>query len=184
MNFEVIERVLVNVLEDMGITQWPLNARIVLETLGVSVLDYSSLPEETRRLLLKESEDGFTVFTPGAPVVLLNGTMSTRRPNFTLAHELAHILLDDDNGITYVEAEADYGASYLLAPDPLILRFVPDMNPEDIAEAFDISYDCARVRADRARNRRSCGRPLRDYELWLLEYCTVRGVRPLGDCVA
>jgi len=71
--------------------------------------------------------------------IILNRSLPTHRKLFTLAHELAHILLrveglDDDDGL---EKSCDYLAACLMAPKAAALALVNTygVSPDRIAEA-------------------------------------------------
>lgn len=67
-------------------------------------------------------------------LVCYRGEGNPARRNFTLAHELGHILLKHAGGPAD-EAEADHFASCLLMPEPVrqALRTRPDLTAEDAA---------------------------------------------------
>ena len=65
-----------------------------------------------------------------------------KRQRFSLAHELMHIILGHTEQNENNEAEANFGASYLLAPTSLALLELEDQYlfvPELVSDIFDIS---------------------------------------------
>jgi Zn-dependent peptidase ImmA (M78 family) len=80
-------------------------------------------------------------------------------------HELAHIWLDHvrvDVNDDRAEAEANFLASYLLAPDALVVAWVPDLEVAAIAREFGISDEAARLahgRVMRANTQKALGKP-------------------------
>lgn len=70
------------------------------------------------------------------------------RLRFTLAHELAHIILGHNREDSIEEREADYFASQLLAPHPLLVPMTINgynMTPDGISDVFRISKSAACV---------------------------------------
>lgn len=108
--------------------------RTAIEDLGV-------LTFQTTRVSTDEMR-GLSMFEKKYPVVLLNGGDAVRARIFTLAHELAHLLLrsavsKDSNevieSISKEEVWCNAFAGALVAPEPLI-TFVPQ---KTAPEAFD-----------------------------------------------
>ena len=91
-----------------------------------------------------------------------------QRQRFSLAHEITHIVLEHDSQNDINEAEANFGASYLLAPTSLIL--IPPfknilLNPEKVAKIFDISKPAAEIVVKYNNQRITSGSPKeKDYE--------------------
>ena len=110
-----------------------------------------------------------------------NGAMHPLRQRFTLAHELAHIWLEhlrSDAPIPgdQAEGEANFLASYLLAPDALVLAWVPNLTVSGIAQVFRMSDEAAQLahsRVMRAQNNNAIGRT---YDLRILASATRRTV--------
>lgn len=66
------------------------------------------------------------------------------RRRFTLAHELGHVILKHTHEEWWEEREADWFASHLLAPAPLLTR-IDCPTPEKVASVFAVSEPAARV---------------------------------------
>ena len=77
------------------------------------------------------------------------------RLNFTLAHELGHILLGHQENAVAEEAEADCFAQQLLCPAPVLRRLAETapLTPERVAAACYVSLDAARARLTAASRR-------------------------------
>lgn len=58
---EEIKEIVVNTFEELKIRCIPISAFEMAAKLGAAVVPYSSKSEETRQLMMKRSEDGFTI---------------------------------------------------------------------------------------------------------------------------
>ncbi len=101
----------------------------------ISPIDIFSLVKAIKTLTLiifpfKKSISGLCIHNPSSSIIAINSRMSLGRQRFTLAHELYHLLYDQDKEIVCRkdfsydnenEHRADLFASYLLMP-PLALQ--------------------------------------------------------------
>ena len=121
----------------------PINGFEIAHKMGVKVISYSAYPPSTRCLLIKKSEDGFSVErTNGQWSILYNDEKDYGRINHTIMHEIGHIVLDHTEDSELAEKEVKFFAKYALAPHVLIHRLKLD-NPESISRIFEISYEAA-----------------------------------------
>ena len=72
-----------------------------------------------------------------------------QRRRFTLAHELGHIILKHSAEEDWEEKEADYFASQLLAPSPVLDLYGAAADAEFIARTFGLSKAASRIAANR-----------------------------------
>lgn len=160
--YEQLKNLGADLIEDYALC-YPLEPLAVADLLGVLVTIHPrGLPAVA---LLCGTTDGYTerVQSTYGPKfrIHISGLASGVRQRFTLMHELAHIWLDhlgSDSPVSpeVAEAEANFLASYLLAPDALVVRWVPELAISGIAEQFEISGEAARLvhgRVVRAINR-------------------------------
>lgn len=112
-------------------------------------------PEEFARRCY--GADAFTVRGGDTPcyVVCYRNGGNPARLNFTLAHELGHILLGHRENAAAEEAEADCFAQQLLCPAPVLRRLAKTapLTPERVAAACYVSMDAARARLAAASRR-------------------------------
>lgn len=91
-----------------------------------------------------------------------------KRQRFSLAHELMHIILGHEEQSERNEAEANFGATYLLAPTSLVLTRQNDESlliPKKVEYIYDISVPEAKIVARYNTGRLSChDLGERDYE--------------------
>jgi len=97
---------------------------------------------------------------------------SLSRIRFTLAHELAHLILEHEDDGELSECEANFAAGYLLAPDPIVIEY-SSLETHDIEAKFGVSHECAKVVQRHACNRRRCGRRPMSHEIQLLAQCNL-----------
>lgn len=140
----------------------------------IRLIPYTALPAPLRKDVEMVWPNAITLrpdnFDVTRTATFYNDSHSRERIRFTLAHELAHIVLQHpaDDSEAY-EAEANIFANYLLGPAPIILRDSTN-TVDSIMVDFDVSYGCARSIQDRTAKRRCFGStaPL-DYELRILQ---------------
>ena len=91
--------------------------------------------------------DAFTVTEKGVSMVCYRADGNPARRNFTLAHELGHIVLGHDGPGPAEEQEADHFASCLLMPEPVRRRIAArgDLTAEDAAALCYMSVSAAQM---------------------------------------
>ena len=144
--YEYIEEEANNLVEDLGLRFFPLDCFEVARLLEIAVMPYSELSEDERNDALSKSEDGYSRKKNGKYVIYYNDEKPATRVKFTMWHEIGHIHLGHLDGCKKsderIEAEANHFAAYLLAP--LVFVFLLQLEtPDDIADSFGISIDCA-----------------------------------------
>ena len=121
--------------------------------LGVELVPYRG-PD-----LLSISEDGFSVLRNGINYIVYNPDMNNSRINFTIAHELGHIVLghhrfmkgkvlaaSSDNSV--LETHANIFARNLLMPVVRVKDYLQAKSIDEIADIFEVSKHMVRVRLD------------------------------------
>lgn len=138
-----------DLIEDYGLA-YPLEPREIADILGAQIVEYRhGLPDLASAL---RTQDGFTesnITEYGYSFrIHLNSAQPAIRQRFTITHECGHIWLDHlienaHNSHEIMEIEANFFASYLLAPDVLIQRWLPDFTITAIASQFSLSTEAA-----------------------------------------
>ncbi|MEG0836165.1 MAG: hypothetical protein RR219_01845 [Clostridiales bacterium] len=59
--YEEIKHIITDLFVKYGVTGVPVNGFELATKMGIKVIPYSAIPESKRWLLLKKSEDGFSV---------------------------------------------------------------------------------------------------------------------------
>lgn len=147
--YEYIKNEVIHLITLYDIKCMPISAFELAFKMGIKLTPYSNLPLETRNLLSKTSNDGFSYvsYCGMKEEIYYNDNISYERMNMTILHEIGHIALGhkinlESNEIERLksEAEAKFFAKYAAAPPPLVHKIRPK-RPEDITEAFNISYE-------------------------------------------
>ena len=90
-----------------------------------------------------------------------------KRQRFSMAHEIMHIILGHTEQNSRNETEANFGATYLLAPTSLALiegAYKPLMNPTIVMDIFDVSFSEAEIAVRYFENRIFCNSDYKPYE--------------------
>lgn len=192
--YDELDIMALQILMDYSEGKFPIDLPRLCEKLRIKLTPYSAL-EESKLSEIKsiasngELGDGFSIILakpdPQGYIAYTyyndNGKeiISDKRPSFTIAHEIKHVILRETDPTDEEEAEADHFARYLLAPTPLLI--VGKYNAgRDIAKRFGLTNSAA-CNAARSRNNRvkAHGDSLFEYEAdfidWFLE--NVKGER-------
>lgn len=168
---EEIKKIVVYTFERLGIRCVPISGFEIATNLGAVIVPYSSKPEAVIKLMLEESEDGFSVKKDGIWYIFYNDNLRTkkyRRINNTLIHECGHIILNHTQASELAEAEANFFAKYAIAP-PALIHKLKLKNAREIYERFDISLEAAGYAFEYYLKWVNCGRKYyTDYEIRLL----------------
>lgn len=136
-----------------------IDKKIIVDTYGVLHPNYEAIRDFEGRITAP-SETGYSLYnaTNGMYIVVYNERQYFKRRIWTLAHEFGHIALKHHilAGVTYstelykaFEAEANFFASELLAPTPL-LSFIESecgrINESDLGFVFRLSGEAASYR--------------------------------------
>lgn len=139
---EEIKKIVVDTFVRFNIRCVPISGFEIAKKLGAKVVPYSSKTEETRRLMMLRSEDGFTTKYDGEWYVFYNDEKGYGRTNNTLIHESGHIVLDHSQESELAEAEAKFFAKYAIAP-PVLIHELGLKNAYEVYNRFDVSLEAA-----------------------------------------
>lgn len=121
----------------------PVSGFEIATKMGITLMPYSGLSKEKCNKALEVSEDGFFLENNGKEYVFYNNiNCSYERQNWTILHELGHIVLDHTGHGQHEEDEANFFAKYAIAP-PILICKIGAKTARDIYDAFDVSREVA-----------------------------------------
>lgn len=154
--YEEIKEEVADVYEELHITKFPVKCMEVCKGLGITLKSYNQFDERTFSSVIRASEDGIVFKMDNHYRIFYNPSKRTERIRSTVFHEIGHIRLrhlihDEEN-----EAEANFFASYFLAPPPLINYFNLKYE-EEIMEKFWTTFSLANYALGRFNRRIAYG---------------------------
>ena len=94
---------------EYGVSCVPINGFEIAYKMGVKIIPYSAYSPDKRWLLIKKSEDGFSVErTNGQWFIFYNDEKDYGRMNHTIMHEIGHIVLDHSEDSELAEKEVNF----------------------------------------------------------------------------
>lgn len=142
------------VLNRSGVCTLPVDLNRIAAAYGIKTVSYESCAEcydmELERMYREISPLGFSFRADGSYVVAINrNSCGGERRRWTLAHEIAHVLLghvsDSTCSSERCEKAADEFASQLLAPLS-VLHFCCVSSAEEICRICGVSMQAAEIR--------------------------------------
>lgn len=141
--YEFIKGEVVHLFTRFDVRCIPVSGFEIALKMGVQLISYCSLSLEKRHAALIVSEDGFCLETGGVEFIYYNDAgRSYERQNWTILHEVGHIVLDHTGHGAQEEAEADFFAKYAIAP-PILVHKIHPSSWMDIYQYFDISLEAS-----------------------------------------
>lgn len=165
--YEQIKRIVVQMFEEHGVRSVPISGFEIDNRMGISVIPYSAFTPSKRELALAFSEDGFSGYENGEYRIAYNDDPSKPygRVNFTLLHELGHVVLGHTEGSELADKEADFFAKFAQCP-PVLIHKLELSDVGGIMSHFDISYGAASYALDYYHKwLKYGGRFYKDYEI-------------------
>ena len=140
--YEEIKNTVADLFVQLDISCTPISGFEIAKKLGIIVIPYSAKKDEQK--LMKTSKDGFCYETrDGVMYIFYNDDMCDERINWTILHEIAHLVLGHTEHCSLAEAEANFFAKYAIAPPVLIHRYHLS-TADDIQDRFCISHEAAK----------------------------------------
>ena len=122
-----------------------------ITTCGAAVIDTFSSYEKKTGSSLPTSAEGITIKLPGMNLILYDDSIANAgRRNWTIAHELGHVLLGHGSLTKETEREADAFAAELLMPEAVI-RYLDQRDGEPITPDAMTNYFSASLTACKRR---------------------------------
>ena len=141
--YEFIKGEVCFIFEKYRVKCIPVSGFEIASKMKITLVAYSGLSRKRLEQAKIVSEDGFFIEIERREYIFYNDIdRSYERQNWTILHEIGHIVLDHIGHSQHEEDEADYFAKYAIAP-PILVHKIGADSPEDIYEAFDISFQAA-----------------------------------------
>ncbi len=170
--YEFIKGEVVHIFIKYKIKCIPVSGFEIASKMNITLIAYSGLSKKKLDAALRASEDGFLVEKDGRCYIFYNDIgRSYERQNWTILHEIGHIVLDHAGHGEHEEDEANFFAKYAIAP-PVLVHRIGAESPYDIYCMFDISYQAAIYAYSYYRSWKSrwdIRKRLTDYERCLLD---------------
>lgn len=166
--YEELKKIGADIIVDAGISEYPFYVFKVANALDIEVISYQSLFKKKKEICFQVSEDGFSVLAliedKNQWQIYYNSKMNDERIRFTIMHEISHISADHKGGNEVEESEANFIASFVLAP-PCIIHRKEVEDYVDLANKFNVSYKMAHIHIGSYNNwLRFSGNGYTDYE--------------------
>lgn len=141
--YEFIKGEVIHIFEKYNVRCMPVSGFEIASKMEITLVSYSGLSKRKLKKALEVSEDGFFIEKDGKAYIFFNDIDKCyERQNWTILHEIGHIVLDHTGHSYHEEDEANFFAKYAIAPPVLVHRIGAEC-PQDIYEAFDISFEAA-----------------------------------------
>ena len=141
--YEFIKGEVCHIFELYRIKCVPVCGFEIASKMGITLVAYSGLSEKKLKKALEVSEDGFFIEIGGREFIFYNDIdRCYERQNWTILHEIGHIVLDHTGHSEHEEDEANFFATYAIAP-PVLIHKIGAKSVMDVYDAFDISMEAA-----------------------------------------
>ena len=165
---EEIKRDVVKMFVDYDITCVPISGFEIAVKMGIKVTRYSVYSKKIKEILLRESSDGFSMLVDNQWYIFYNDEKNYKRINFTIMHEIGHIVLDHTEDSELAKKEADFFAKFALAP-PVLIHRMKLKTAEEVSNIFGISHEAAGYALSYYQKWLNYGgRDYKDYEIRML----------------
>lgn len=141
MNMDLIGNKILSIYQECEIQSFPIDCKLILHHYGFTLYTYKELQNANLALYTAAknySNDAFRFRMS----IYYNNCMPKNRIRFSLMHELGHYILEHKENSDENEQEADYFASYVLAPR-IAIRKSGCTTADDIHDQFGVSYAVA-----------------------------------------
>lgn len=140
--YEEIKISVAKLYQQCAINSTPINGFVIADKLNIKVVPYSTYPQNIKTLN-KYSNDGFFIETTnGDYSIYYNDKKSYGRINYTIMHEIGHIVLGHVSDNDIVDSEAQFFAKYALAPPVLMYKY-EICRISEVEKIFGLSNEAA-----------------------------------------
>lgn len=170
--YEYIKGEVCHLFKKLKIKCIPVSGFEIASKMKITLIAFSGLSRKKLYKAYSASADGFYIEYNGKEYIFYNDiNRSYERQNWTILHEIGHIVLDHTGHSEHEEDEANFFAKFAIAP-PVLIHLIGAESPNDIYEHFDISFEAAYYAYDYYKSwkyRYQHTKTLTDYEKEILE---------------
>lgn len=136
--YEEIKEIIVEIFETVGLSDFPIEGKDIAVKLGINLIPYCKTKDEKR--LIELNENGLCGFENGKVYIWFNDKKCKGRINFTVLHELGHLILGHTEQCSLAESEADFFAKYAIAP-PVLIEMLNIKSKNELKNYFVVSNE-------------------------------------------
>lgn len=141
--YEFIKGEIAHIFVKYDIKCVPVSSFEIASKLGITLIPFSCLSEKKLDAAKTASEDGFLIESNGHEYIFYNDIdKDYERQNWTILHEIGHVVLDHTGHSQHDEDEANFFAKYAIAPPPIVYKTGAE-SMTDIYERFDITFEAS-----------------------------------------
>lgn len=141
--YEEIKNEVVDLFDALDVRCVPISGFEIAVKLGINVIPYSAKEKQnTMRLKEMEKEGVCIEMKDGALYIFYNDDKDYNRLNWTILHEIGHLVLEHTEHCELADAEADFFAKYAIAP-PILVDKLNLKSAKEIQDYFYISKTAA-----------------------------------------
>lgn len=141
--YEEIKNIVVNLLVALDIRCVPISGFEIAVKLGIKLIPYSAKERQNAERAKKIAEDGVCIeMKDGSLYIFYNDDKDYNRLNWTILHEIGHLVLGHTEHCKLADAEADFFAKNAIAP-PILVHKLNLKSSTEIQDHFYISKKAA-----------------------------------------
>jgi len=165
--YEEIKKIVVKFFADCEINTMPISGFEIAIKLDIKVIPYSAFKHQEGivEIMKKLSDEGFS---DGSRIFYNDdGSNSYERINWTIMHEIAHILLEHSEDSEVAEAEAQFFTGFAIAP-PVLVHKLDIKDFWEVSNTFGLSMEASVYAFNRYKKwLQYGGKYYTDYEIQL-----------------
>lgn len=141
-HYRELDQLAVEFLSGLKLTHMPISGFELAQLKGFTVTPYPKHKCAERDAMMSVSEDAFSIINEDGVTIFHNDERPYERINFSITHEICHIVLDHREHSHLGEREANHMAGYILA-SPIFIEALRIDSAEALAQTCHISRQCA-----------------------------------------
>lgn len=141
--YEQIKESVVAMFEKYEINNYPIDCFELAQKMGFKVVPFSRLDDEQlNSIRFCEGEAIMFIIDEDKYIFYNDINNNSTRQRFSIFHEIGHYILGHKQESEMARLEANFFASYAIAPLPLVWKTNSNTILK-ICQSFDVSFDCA-----------------------------------------